>query len=118
MALGRKRSKFIYNPIFIFLLLFLTIVTIVGLTDLIKKNQEATKNKNIAEEELNQLKERVSQIQKKINNLSTPLGIEETIREKFSLKKPGEEEVIITDEKVEEPAQTKKSFWNFLKNIF
>jgi len=118
----RKKGfrNFIYSRLFILVLLCFTALVVVSLVDLIKKNREARANTNLAKEELGRLQERSENIAEKIERFSTPLGQEQAVREKFAFKKPGEGEVIITEEPPKEAAvaETKPSFWTLLKNLF
>ena len=116
----RRLAKVVYSRFFTLVLIFFTILIGINLVDLIKKNQEAKNNKIAAAEELERLEERAEKIRQKQEKMLTTIGTEEAIREKFSLKKPGEGEVIIVEEKkmVAGVAQSRTSFWNFLRNLF
>ena len=120
LGLKRNKERVFYSWFFALILLFFTVVIVIGLPSLVKKKQESKQNKRIAAEELKRIKERMENIGEKQDKLLTEIGQEELIREKFSFKKPGEWEVIIVEDK-NQPANaigSESGFWKFLKGLF
>jgi len=93
-----------------------------GVVGAYKKNKEARGNKNIASEQVDQLVERDGELTALIDTLHTDEGIEESIRDKFSLVKEGEKSIVIVDDPAtvspDEVTQNRRSFIQFLKDLF
>ena len=84
--------------------------------------KEAAENKKNILEELGKLKAREDNLTAQVERLSTPEGIEESIREKFRVVKEGEGLIVIVNDKTDldqdkgaTPSQKIKSFF---KRIF
>lgn len=78
-------------------------------------------NRRVAEEKVEELKERKENMSYEIDRLNTKEGIEENIREKFSVVKEGEKVIIIVDEDRGEGFSSEEEdsgFLNFFKNWF
>ncbi len=83
------------------------------------------KNEEV-QNDINDLTDKKQSLESEISRLNNPAGVEKELREKFQLKKPGEDFVVIVDENSPEasatPADSRESFlekaWNFVKNIF
>lgn len=60
---------------------------------------ETSKNREIAESKLTELRENKEELSRDIENLKTNQGLEENIREKFGLVKEGEDLIIVVDSK-------------------
>lgn len=91
-----------------------------SLFGLISKMEETSRNKELAQEKLNQLGDAKQKLSSEINNLKTDKGVEENIREKFGLAKDGEGMIMIVDDKNKPPAPEDNSagFFSFIKNWF
>jgi cell division protein FtsB len=89
---------------------------------LIRKERETTKNKVSELNKIDDLRKREADLNKDINKLNTTQGVEESVRDKFQVVKPGEKMVIIVDEQEKKPStdDTTKdhSFWGFIKRMF
>lgn len=69
--------------------------------------------------ELNIAKERLSILDERINAINSEAGLEKILRERFNIKKPGEEVLIIIDGgKQDDPDEGKKQNENFFKNLW
>jgi cell division protein FtsB len=83
---------------------------------------ETSKNKNIAEKKVTELKQMKQELSENIASLNTEKGQEESIRDKFGFAKEGEEVVVIVEEKNEkeesEEDEEDGKFMHFLKNWF
>jgi cell division protein FtsB len=100
------------------LLLVLIIVTARGAYGMYK-NAEGTKEKRLrAEAALAHLEARESTLKSEVERIKTPQGLDEEIRERYGVKKPGEGVIIILDEEEEKTTEEeeKKGFWSSLLN--
>jgi len=86
------------------------------------KMKEAAENKKNILEELGKLKAREDNLTAQVEKLSTPEGIEESIREKFRVVKEGEGLIVIVNDKTDldqdKGATSGQKIKNFLKRIF
>ena len=69
-----------------------------------------------------QLEKDQSDLEVKINRLQSPEGIEKEAKNRFNVKKPGEEVLLIVEPPVKNTSTSavgfSNSFWSFLKNFF
>lgn len=66
-------------------------------------------------------KEKNKELEQKISKFQTERGIEKILREKFQIKKPGEEVVIILNQEIsqnETDGQNNKNFWRKILHPF
>jgi cell division protein FtsB len=90
-----------------------------------KKRQAALKNQEIVDE-IGELENRKSDLEANIRNLQTPEGIEEELRQRFQIKKPDEEFLVILDDEggvnaeilVDENEGFFKKVYSFIKDVF
>jgi len=94
----REVKKIIYSKITIFVL-FIVVIFLAHSTYGIyqKENLSATSYSEV-KKEYDSLQERQSMLNSEIMRLKTENGIEEEIRSKFSVAKPGETVVVVVDE--------------------
>jgi cell division protein FtsB len=88
---------------------------------LVGRMQETIKNKEVAEEKIQELQKEKDQLTANINELKTDQGVEENIREKFGLAKDGEGMVVVTDDKnstVTDTEDEPTSFFSKIINFF
>ncbi|HEX9830372.1 MAG TPA: septum formation initiator family protein [Thermodesulfobacteriota bacterium] len=119
----RRAKKFLNSPRFVLILVVLVIIIGQGAWGVYKKERESEMNLEDVRGELERTREREEELSQQIEYLHTDKGIEGEIREKFSVVKPGEEVVIIIeDRKAESETDSKQSFlerlWNGIKGIF
>ena len=118
----RTTRRILYSWITLFILTIISGFILYGVIDVVKKNGETRKNKQIALSQMTALEEREMELTSLIETLKTDQGIEESIREKFSLVKEGEEFIIIIDNPVdqnkENNTKNKGNFFQFFKNLF
>jgi cell division protein FtsB len=101
---GRKRWRKIYrSDVFAFVLLVFTIVLLNSVWDVYKKNSVARMNSAEAIKTLEGLKKKKEGLEKEISRLSTERGVEEELRRRFQVVRPGEEVIVIV-EKDEKPS--------------
>lgn len=108
------------RPVLI-LLAILVVVFAVSLVGFTRKMRETAKNKEIAEQKVADLEEEKNQLSDQTAKLQTDEGVEESIRDKFGLVRPGEGVIVITDPPDAAPdagAQKPGGFFSFIKKWF
>ena len=103
--------------IFAILVLFFAI----SLISFIGKMQETSRNKKTAEEKVTELQQQKTQLTSKVDELNTPQGVEDSIREKFGLAKDGEGLIIVLDDQDKTDTATdqkSKGIWPWFKSLF
>jgi cell division protein FtsB len=82
------------------------------------KQREAVVNRNTSIRELKEVKEKQAELSANIENLSTERGLEAEVRNRYRVAKPGEQLVIVVDNKEGSEDVTKKpSFWEKLRQF-
>jgi cell division protein FtsB len=80
---------------------------------------DSIKYRKLTEANLKSLTERQSELESKISELETDSGVEKEIREKFPVAKPGEEVIMIVNNKSglgqEADPKTDSGFWHRLR---
>jgi len=119
------RKIFFSRPVF---LLLLCAVVFIGLSvfEAYKKSRVAILKNEEVTREMEELLRKKEGLESNINRLKVPEGIEKELREKFQLKKPGEEFVVIVDEKsleMDVPSAGQggsllEKTWNFIKSLW
>jgi cell division protein FtsB len=112
-----KIKRFLFSPVVLFLIAVLTSFVLYSAISLfIKRNDAWAKARNAKREE-EELVVKNDMLDKKINSLETPEGVEAAIREKYHLAKEGENLIVITDSSDKPNQNTEKlSGWQRLKN--
>jgi len=85
------------------------------------KLEETYKDKKIEEQKISDLENQKTKLTNNINKLDTDEGKEEVIRNNYGLVKPGENVIVIVDDKNNSltPAQPEqKGFFTWFKNLF
>lgn len=104
------------------LLIVLTIVVLLLLFNafsLLHKRSLVWKKVSHLRKEQEVLKDRKSNIENKLKDIDEGTGVEDILREKFNVVKPGEELIVLTEPKsTEAPPPPKKSFWQKIKSFF
>lgn len=95
----QKIKKWLYSPWMIFILLFILLIGLDAVWNIYKKEQISKNNLALAQQNLDKLKSRYDTLKNEVDWLSTPEGIEEEIRNKFSVVKEGEQVAIIVESK-------------------
>lgn len=106
---------------FLFILFLLLLTFSWNIFGFVNKMTDTSKNKKIAENKVEELKQNKNSLEQDIAQIETDRGIEEKIREDFGLAKEGEGMIVIVDEQKkenEETEETKKGFFSFIKNWF
>jgi cell division protein FtsB len=86
-----------------------------------QKEREAKTSYDLAAESYAGLIEREKTIGRAVNGLNTTRGLEEVVRTRYPLAKPGEEVIVLVDSKKQARSAenaTTTSFWQSLKSWF
>ena len=118
---NKPKYSFWHSPITLLVLFCLVVIFAYNMIGLIEKERDTNKNKISELKKIDELRKRESHLMDDINRLNTDEGIEESVRDKFQVVKPGEKMVVIVDpnekEALPEP-EVDHSFWGFIKRIF
>ncbi len=124
MAQFKEKNKysFWHSPLTLLVLLIIVVVFAYNMIDLIQKERDTHKNKISELKKIEELRERESLLSSDIEKLNTEEGIEESVRDKFQVVKPGERMVVIVDdtpkEENTEESMKEHGFRAFLKRFF
>ena len=120
MLRGRRfpKRKFIYSIATIFVCGTLLFFLARSVWDVYQKNNLARKERNALLTEIAALEERKEKLESELERLETPRGLEEELRTKFQVSKPGEETVVLIEPRGESASSTRNSFWEKIKNLF
>ena len=93
----KKIRKVIYSRITIVVIFIAIIFLAKAVYDIFEKQRMSAEDVAIVEKDYDGLKTRQSMLKSEIDKLNTSEGIEEEIRGKYSVAKPGETVVVIVD---------------------
>ncbi len=117
----RQIKKVIYSRVTIFILFVVVIFLARSTYSIYKKEQLSSANYNETKKEYDSLKERQTMLSSEISSLKTDTGIEEEIRSKFNVAKPGETVVVVVDNTASSTTNSNGqnlSLWQRLLNLF
>ncbi len=117
----KQIKKVIYSRITIFVLFVIVILLGRSTYEIYKKERLSSANYNEVKNEYDSLKSRQSMLDSEIARLKTENGIEEEIRSKFSVAKPGETVVVVVDSSSSsstDNSQSTASVWSRFINWF
>jgi cell division protein FtsB len=104
----------IYSRTTLIILLFVIILLVKGVFTLYLRNKESVEVRDGAQARLRDLERRRESLSLEIEKLNKNEGIEEEIREKFNVAKPGEKVVIIVPEEEVATTAPKQGFFSNL----
>jgi lauroyl/myristoyl acyltransferase len=111
--------KLLRSRVFLAVVLVILVTLILSVIGMYQKSRETAINKRRAEERLVDLKVRKERLESDIEQIKTPIGEEQAIREKFRVAKEGEGLVVIVDEAPAEPSEeASNGFVDFFKKLF
>ncbi len=111
-----KKKSWFYSPLMAIVLVVLVIWGIVSVVRAGLKQREAIKLRDESRKELSSLEQKQVDLNQKIEGLSTDQGLEAEVRQRYRVVKPGEQLVIVVDNKDSAANQTTKaSFWQRLR---
>ena len=117
----KKIRKIIYSRITIVVLFVVIIFLAKAVYDIFVKERMSSESVSMIEKDYNSLKERQNMLKSEISKLNTKDGIEEEIREKYSVAKQGETVVVIVDSTSSTSSgkiDNQKGFWQGIVNFF
>ncbi|MCK5059846.1 MAG: septum formation initiator family protein [Candidatus Pacebacteria bacterium] len=116
----KKQKNLLYSWPVLFLLFVFFLYTLYWTFGVYKKQAASLYALEETKRVWEQFKEREAGLTKDIEKLQTPRGLEEEIRERFSVAKEGEKMAIIVEDKGvnEENKEPQKNFWNWFLEIF
>ncbi|MBA3550684.1 septum formation initiator family protein [Patescibacteria group bacterium] len=116
----KKFKKILYSKGMVITLLILIIFFARATYGVYQKQEESSANTFRAAGELKRLVDRQTLLDSELARLSTDEGIEEEIRAKYGVSKPGEEVLIIVDPDKATTTEIleEESLWGKFKNLF
>ncbi len=96
----KKRRDILYSFWSVFFLILLLFLLLKGVVNIYIKSRESSLLKKEAEIKLSDLEKRYSDLESDIAHLSTEEGIEEELRTKFGVVKPGEKVIVVVKDEV------------------
>ena len=115
----RKIKRFFYSKVVLVCLLILIFLLLKMVWSVYEKQALTKDNLAKTATSFEGLQEREKMLSSSIDKLKTDSGIEQEIREKYGLVKPGEEVIVIVDGEdstSSEPASSEISFWQKVKD--
>lgn len=116
----KRFRRYLYSKGAVAMLLVLVIFFGRASWGVYKKEQESAANAAQAQVSLKRLEDRQKILTHELNRLKTDEGIEEEIRSKFGVSKPGEQVIIIVDDRkstTTEP-EPEPTWWEKIKGAF
>ena len=113
--------KFIYSKITLVVLFIFIIILMKANYGIYKKERSSRENYNIVKNDFDSLNGRKVVLESEISRLKTKEGVEEEIRSKFDVSKPGEVVVNIVDNGVStstEDEEKESSLWSKIVDWF
>ena len=89
--------RIVFGKVGLIVLTVLFAVFAKGTWSVYQKAQFAKENRRMAEQELNELRTREAALQKELDRLNTPRGLEEEIRQQFDVGRSGERLIVLVD---------------------
>ncbi len=113
-------NKIIYSKVVLVLLMILIIIILIQLYDIYFKYKISQDNTRKTAANLEILKEKEVYLKSEITRLESQTGIEEEIREKYGVIRPGEEIIVILDDTDEDlkSQEINKSLWTKILSLF
>jgi cell division protein FtsB len=126
-------KKSLFSNFLLVAVLIIAIILIISTIKVYFKSRKAVLKNDGVKTEITELETRKKELEKDVVRLRTESGIEEEIRKKFNVAKPGEEVLVFVDKNTESgkinSGKEKSGFflnlpdffggiWSFIKNIF
>ena len=97
----RKIRGILYSKKMVILLLLITAFLFFSTIKVYLKSKNALSKNEEAKKELDDLEKRKAELEKEVNQLQSESGLEEEVRKKFNVQKPGEKVLVIVDKNTE-----------------
>lgn len=122
----KRIRKIIFSRFSLAILLVILIILSVSTVKVYLKSRKASLKNDQTIAQIEELEKKKKELEDRIAKLQTEGGLEEEIREKFNVQKPGEEVLNIVDKSPENDKinneESQKGFfskiWDWIKNIF
>ncbi|OHA79132.1 MAG: hypothetical protein A2747_01370 [Candidatus Yonathbacteria bacterium RIFCSPHIGHO2_01_FULL_44_41] len=118
----KKMRKILYSKITLVVLFVVLFVVGRGAWNIHEKAKIAVSERDIAERSLLQLESRTDTLQQSLKRLKSEQGIEEEVRQKYTVALPGEEIVVVVDDSAKKGknsgAEEKKSILERFNSFF
>ena len=115
----RKARSIAYHPVTLVILGILVLIFAHSTWEVYQKKRDSEELRNISAGNLSDLQARDAELKANIANLETQNGVEEEIRSKFNVAKPGENMVVVVDNNSPTTSMaTSTGFWQNLRRIF
>ena len=120
---GKNKYKFWHSPLSLMLLFLILTLFSYRMISLIQKERETERNKISELNKIDELHSRQDNLSKDIDKLNTSEGIEESVRDKFQVVKPGEKMVVIVNDNsninnvISPEPPVDHSFWSYIKEL-
>ena len=118
----KKLRKILYAKTTLFVLFVVLVLVARGAWGVHQKALIAVSERNQALAAQNELQERAQELEASLAHLKSSQGIEEELRQKFTVAQPGESVVVIVDENDKTGKNTEVSeggsFWNSVLDFF
>lgn len=122
----RKLRRFLYSKKTLFLLFFVLAFLVFSTVKVYLKTRSALSKSEETEKELTELKKRKAELEKDVERLQTESGVEEEVRQKLDVQKPGEKVAVIIEKNQENDKMNSEEgrgnffskFWQWVKGIF
>ena len=116
-----KSKRVLYSRITLAVLAFFTIAFLYGLFGIVGKSKEASRNKALSSKEYSLLEKQKEDLERNLDKIKTPEGVEENIRDKFQGAKEGEGLIVVVNNEspisIPEGANS-KGFFDFFRRLF
>jgi len=110
----KKLRKILYSKISLVILAVMLFFVGKGAWGIHQKAQIAISERNIAQRSLLELEARTVELQASLIRLKSDIGVEEEIRQKYSVVRPGEEVVVIVDDRAKKSENSKVGIGNWI----
>jgi len=118
----KKVRKIMYSKVSLLILFVILVIVGKGAWDVYKKAEIARSERNIALRYITQLETRNAEVQASLEHFKNNGGIEEEVRQKYTVARPGEEIVVVVDDDVKKGKNSevvdKKSLWQHIVAFF
>src|SRR5665811_1950081 len=91
------KSNIWHSPLVLFILLCIVLLFMYNMIGLVEKVRDSTKKREVVQAQINDMNKSKISLESNISKLQNDAGIEQTIRDKYQLVKPGEKMVVIVD---------------------
>lgn len=118
----KKIRKILYSKVTLLVLFVILVAMGRGAWSIHQKTQIALSEREIAERSLSDLETRTAELKESLVRLKSEWGIEEEVRQKYTVARPGEEVVVVVDDSVKKGENSEagngKSLWQRFVSFF